>query len=95
MDSSAMIAIAAAIAIAVSTIGPSMAQGKTAAAAMESIARQPEAANNIRSTLIIALALIEALTIYGLLIAFMLISRISWVKLQGRETASVPRLFRQ
>lgn len=76
MDSSAMIAIAAAIAIAVSTIGPSMAQGKTAAAAMESIARQPEAANNIRSTLIIALALIEALTIYGLLIAFMLISRI-------------------
>ncbi len=71
-----MIAIAAAIAIAVSTIGPSMAQGKTAAAAMESIARQPEAANNIRSTLIIALALIEALTIYGLLIAFMLISRI-------------------
>lgn len=76
MDSSAMIAIAAAIAIAVSTIGPSLAQGKTAAAAMESIARQPEAANNIRSTLIIALALIEALTIYGLLIAFMLISRI-------------------
>ncbi len=76
MDSSAIIAIAAALAIAVSTIGPSMAQGKTAAAAMESIARQPEAANNIRSTLIIALALIEALTIYGLLIAFMLISRI-------------------
>ena len=30
----------------------------------------------IRSTLIISLALMEALTIYGLLIAFMLVSKI-------------------
>ena len=43
---------------------------------MEAIARQPDAANNIRSTLIIALALMEALTIYGLLIAFILSSKI-------------------
>ena len=72
----AIIAIAAAIAIAISTICPAIAQGKTAAAAMESIARQPDAAKDIRSTLIIALALMEALTIYGLLIAFMLIAKI-------------------
>ena len=51
-------------------------QGITAKAAMESIARQPDAAKDIRSTLIISLALMEALTIYGLLIAFMLISKI-------------------
>ncbi|MBR3596461.1 MAG: ATP synthase F0 subunit C [Clostridia bacterium] len=76
MDSSAMIALAAAIAIAVSTIAPAIAQGLTAKSAMESIARQPDAAKDIRSTLIIALALMEALTIYGLLIAFMLISKI-------------------
>ncbi len=43
---------------------------------MESIARQPDAAKDIRSTLIIALALMEALTIYGLLIAFILASKI-------------------
>ncbi len=73
---SAMIAIAAAIAIAVSTIAPAIAQGITAKSAMESIARQPDAAKDIRSTLIIALALMEALTIYGLLIAFMLIAKI-------------------
>ena len=70
---SAIIAIAAAAAIAISTIAPSIAQGLTAKSAMESIARQPDAAKEIRSTLIIALALMEALTIYGLLIAFLLL----------------------
>lgn len=73
---SAIIAIAAAAAIAISTIAPSIAQGLTAKSAMESIARQPDAAKEIRSTLIIALALMEALTIYGLLIAFMLVSKV-------------------
>lgn len=76
MTDSAIIALAAAIAIALSTIAPAIAQGLTAKSAMESIARQPDAAKDIRSTLIIALALMEALTIYGLLIAFMLISKI-------------------
>ena len=76
MTDSAIIAIAAALAIAASTIAPAMGQGKTAAAAMEGIARQPEAAKDIRSTLIISLALMEALTIYGLLIAFMLVAKI-------------------
>ncbi len=76
MTNSAIIALAAALAIAVSTIAPAIAQGLTAKSAMESIARQPDAAKDIRSTLIIALALMEALTIYGLLIAFMLISKI-------------------
>ena len=76
MTNSAIIAIAAAIAIAISTLGPSIGQGMTAKAAMESSARQPDAAKDIRSTLIIALALMEALTIYGLLIAFMLMSKI-------------------
>ena len=54
MTDSAIIAIAAAISIAFSTIGPAMGQGKTAAAAMESIARQPDAAGDIRSSLIIS-----------------------------------------
>ena len=76
MTNSAFIAFAAALAIAISTLGPSIGQGLTAKAAMESIARLPEAAKDIRSTLIISLALMEALTIYGLLIAFMLVSKI-------------------
>lgn len=76
MASSTIIALAAALAIALSTIGPAIGQGMTAKAAMESIARQPDAAKDIRSTLIISMALMEALTIYGLLIAFMLVSKI-------------------
>ena len=73
---SGLIAIAAALTIAISTIAPAIAQGKTATRAMESIARQPEAAKDIRSTLILSLGLMEALTIYGLLIAFMLVAKI-------------------
>ena len=73
---SGIIAIAAAIAIAVSTIAPAIGQGMTAKSAMESIARQPDAAKDIRSSLIVALAMMEALTIYGLLIGFMLIAKI-------------------
>lgn len=73
---SGLIAIAAALTIAISTIAPAIAQGKTATKAMESIARQPEVAKDIRSTLILSLGLMEALTIYGLLIAFMLVAKI-------------------
>ena len=73
---SGLIAIAAAFCMALSTIFPALGQGKPATAAMEAIARQPEAAGDIRSTLILSLGLMEALTIYGLLIAFMLISKI-------------------
>lgn len=76
MTASGLIALAAAIAIAFSTLGPGIGQGITAARAMEAIARQPEAAGTIRTNMIVALAMMEALTIYGLVIAFMLIGKI-------------------
>ena len=74
--SSGIIAIAAALAIALSTLGPGIGQGLAASKAMEAMARQPEMAKNIRSSLILSLGLMEALTIYGLLIAFMLMAKI-------------------
>ena len=43
---------------------------------MDAIARQPEVAGAIRSNMIIAMGLLESLTIYGLLIAFLLIGKI-------------------
>ena len=76
MTASAIIALAAAIAIAFSTLGPAIGQGLTAAKAMEAIARQPEAAGTIRTNMIVALAMMEALTIYGLVIAFILVGKI-------------------
>lgn len=73
---SGIIALAAALAISLSTIGPGIGQGLTASRAMDAIARQPEMAGAIRSNMIIAMGLLESLTIYGLLIAFMLIGQL-------------------
>ena len=42
---------------------------------VEAMARQPEMAGQLRSTMILALGIIEALTIYGLLITFMLLGK--------------------
>ena len=74
--SSGIIAIAAELAIALSTLGPGIGQGLAASKAMEAMARQPEMAKDIRSSLILSLGLMEALTIYGLLIAFMLVAKV-------------------
>jgi ATP synthase subunit C. len=50
----------------------SQAQARAASAAVESIARQPEAAGDIRFSLILGLALIESLVIY-VLVAFFVV----------------------
>ncbi len=70
-----LLGFAAALAVAIATIGPGLGQGMAASKAMEAIARQPEAAGDIRTSLILALAFMEALTIYGLLIAFMILGK--------------------
>ena len=70
------IAIAVAIMMAACVAVPAIAQSLVAMKAVDAIARQPEAAGEVRSTMILALGLIEALTIYGLLIAFMLVGKI-------------------
>lgn len=67
-----MLALAAAIAVLVGAgagIGIGIATGK----AVESIARQPEAAGQIRSTLIIGCALAEATAVYGLVATILII----------------------
>ena len=73
---SGLAAIGAALAISLSALGVGIGQRKAAASTMEAIARQPEQAGNLRTNMILAMGLMEALAIYGLLIAFMLISKI-------------------
>ena len=73
---SGTIALAAALVLALTAMATAIAQGLTASKAMDAIARQPEAAVNIRGALVISLALMEALTIYGMLVAFMLVGKI-------------------
>lgn len=70
-----ILGLAAALAVAIATIGPGLGQGMAAGKAMDAIARQPEAAGDIRTSLILSLAFMEALTIYGLLIAFMILGK--------------------
>jgi F-type H+-transporting ATPase subunit c len=65
--------IAAALAVGISSIGPGLGQGNAAARAVEGIARQPEAEGKIRGALILSLAFMESLTIYGLVIALILL----------------------
>lgn len=52
------------------------AQAVAAASAVEAMARQPEAAGDIRNSLIVALALIESLVIYVLLAFLLLFGRL-------------------
>ena len=71
-----LIAIAAALVLCITGAATAIAQGLTASKAMEAIARQPEATGRIRGSLILSLALMEALTIYGMLVAFVLVTKI-------------------
>ena len=71
-----IIAIAAALVLCITAVATALSQGNTATQAMDAIARQHEAAGDIRSSLILSLALMEALTIYGMLVAFMLVAKI-------------------
>jgi len=78
LDSTAKAAIAlgAGLAIAIAAFGAALGQGRMAAAAMESIGRNPNAADKIQLPMILGLAFIEALAIYALIIAFALQGKI-------------------
>jgi F-type H+-transporting ATPase subunit c len=65
--------IAASLAVGLAAIGPGVGQGNAAGYAVEGIARQPEAENKIRGTLLLSLAFMEALTIYGLVVSLSLL----------------------
>ncbi len=66
------LALAVGFGLPVAVLSAAIGQGKAAAAALEGMARQPEAAGTLRTNMIIALAFIESLVIYALLMFFML-----------------------
>jgi len=61
---------AAGLTIALAAMGGAAAQGKTASSALEAIGRNPSAQNKIFVPMIVALALIESLVIYALVVVF-------------------------
>lgn len=70
------LALAAGLGIAIASFGGALGQGRAASAALEGIARNPEAVGKVMTPMIIALALIESLVIYSLVIAFLLQGKI-------------------
>ncbi len=76
MEAQGIIAIAAGIAIGMAALGGTLGQGKAAAAALEGIARNPEAQGKIFTPMILSMALIESLVILGFVIAFMIQGKI-------------------
>jgi F-type H+-transporting ATPase subunit c len=65
--------LAAAIAVAFGAIGPALGEGRAVAAAMDAIARQPEAAGTLSRTLFVGLAMIETMAIYCFVIALLVL----------------------
>jgi len=57
------------------TLGAALGIGKIGAAAMEAIARQPEASNKVQTAMIIVAALIEGVALFGVLICLLIATR--------------------
>ena len=75
--SAAVLAFTVPLALGMAAMASAFGLGRAVSAAMEAIARQPEAGGQIQTAMIIGCALIEALTIYVLVIAFVLQGKIT------------------
>ena len=62
--------------LGIAALGSALGLGKAVAAAMEAIGRQPEASGKILVNMMAGCALIEALTIYALIVVFVLMGKI-------------------
>ena len=72
MDPSALAFLGAGLGAGLVALGAGLGIGKLAGPAMEATARQPEATGDIRTTMIIAAALIEGVALFGLVICIIL-----------------------
>jgi len=72
--------LSAAIAVSFGALGPGLGEGRAVAAAMDAIARQPDAAGTISRTLFVGLAMIETMAIYCLVIALLVLFANPFVK---------------
>lgn len=72
MDVASMKLLATALTIAVGTIAPALAMGMIASRALESIGRNPETENAIRTTMVLGIAFVESLAVFALVIALII-----------------------
>ncbi|RMC40865.1 MULTISPECIES: F0F1 ATP synthase subunit C [unclassified Lactobacillus] len=65
--------ISAALAAGIAALAASWGNGKVITKTIESMARQPESAGNLRSTMFIGVGLIEAVPILAIVVAFLIL----------------------
>lgn len=70
------VGLAVGFGIAIAAFGGALGQGRAASAALEGIARNPGASDKLFTPMILALALIESLVIYSLVISFTLVGKL-------------------
>ena len=63
--------LGAALGSAIAVIGAALGIGKIGSSAMEAIARQPEAAGDIRMSMIIIAALMEGVALFAIVVCFL------------------------
>lgn len=75
MTSEGMAWLGAGLAVGIAALGTGIGIGILAAKSVEAVARQPEEAGTIQRLMILGIAFIEALCLYALLIAIMLVGK--------------------
>lgn len=73
MGAVGMIAIGAGVGIGLAAVGPGIGMGLTMFSALQGIARNPEVTRTLQVNMFIGMALLESLTIYGLVVSLILI----------------------
>ena len=76
MESQTILAFSLPLSLGLAAFGSAVGLGKAVASAMEATARQPEASGKILVNMMAGCALIEALTIYALIVVFLLMGKI-------------------
>ena len=66
-------ALGAGLCMGIGAIGPAVGEGNAVGHALAGMARQPEAAGNLRTNMILGCAITETTGIYSLLIAFLIL----------------------
>ena len=75
MDIGSAVGLSAPLGVGLAALGSGIELGLAVKGALEAIGRQPEASGKIMTNMIIGAALIEALTIYALLVFFILLGK--------------------
>ena len=71
-----VLGFAVGLGVPIAVLSAAMGQARAASSALEGIARQPEASGRIQTAMIIALAFIESLVLYALLMFFLLVGKL-------------------